>query len=256
MTQLLLLPDPRPLVERLGAEFFRRAPETPGVYLMRDAAGTVLYVGKAKDLRKRLASYRVANPDRMPRRRLRLLHAAVCIELQKCADEPAALARESQLLRALRPRFNRAGTWAGLPRFLGWRLTEEGLEIAVHPAMQDGWRVHGPMGAGAVPLRAALVRLLWCVIHPERGLSGMPQGWFRGRCGNVATIPRHGAPPAVLEESQAFLAELSSGDPNGFDQWVRERASLQSHPFEKAVREADLETLSEFFASHLRSARF
>ena len=47
MTQMLLFPDPRPLVERLGAEFFRQAPERPGVYLMRDAADTVLYVGKA-----------------------------------------------------------------------------------------------------------------------------------------------------------------------------------------------------------------
>ena len=54
MPQLLLFPDPRPLVERLGADFFRQAPNHPGVYLMRDASDTVLYVGKAKSLRKRL----------------------------------------------------------------------------------------------------------------------------------------------------------------------------------------------------------
>src|SRR5712671_4839036 len=113
MTQMLLLPDPRPLVDRLGPEFFRQAPERPGVYLMRDAADTVLYVGKAKNLRKRLASYRVANPDRMRRRQLRLLRAVSRIELQELPDEPAALARESELLRSLRPRFNRAGTWPG-----------------------------------------------------------------------------------------------------------------------------------------------
>jgi len=56
MTQMLLFADPQPLVERLGPDFFRRAPERPGVYLMRDAAATVLYVGKAKNLRRRLAS--------------------------------------------------------------------------------------------------------------------------------------------------------------------------------------------------------
>src|SRR5689334_10755834 len=113
MSQMLLFPDPRPLVERLGQEFFREAPQCPGVYLMRDSADVVLYVGKARNLRKRLCSYRVANPDRMPRRHLRLVRAVARIELQQCADEHAALARESALLRTLRPKFNRAGTWPG-----------------------------------------------------------------------------------------------------------------------------------------------
>jgi excinuclease UvrABC nuclease subunit len=40
---------------------------------MQDAAGLVLYVGKAKNLRQRLGHYRVANPDRLGRRQLRLL---------------------------------------------------------------------------------------------------------------------------------------------------------------------------------------
>src|SRR5258706_1199300 len=102
MPQLLLLPDPRPLVERLGQQFFRQAPESPGVYLMRDAADAVVYVGKAKNLRKRLGSYRVANPERLKRRQLRLLHSVASIELQECADEPSALARESELLLSLR----------------------------------------------------------------------------------------------------------------------------------------------------------
>ena len=39
--QMLLFPDPRPLVERLGKNFFLQVPESPGVYLMRDVADTV-----------------------------------------------------------------------------------------------------------------------------------------------------------------------------------------------------------------------
>src|SRR5204863_6092952 len=97
--QRLLFPDAKPLVERLGREFFWALPEGPGVYLMRDAADSVLYVGKAKNLRKRVSSYRVANPDRLARRHLRLLHAVTRIEVQKCADEAAALNREAELLR-------------------------------------------------------------------------------------------------------------------------------------------------------------
>jgi excinuclease UvrABC nuclease subunit len=40
---------------------------------MRNGTGAVLYVGKAKNLRQRLGSYRVANPERVPRRHLRLM---------------------------------------------------------------------------------------------------------------------------------------------------------------------------------------
>lgn len=122
MAQLLLFPDPRPLVEKLGADFFRHAPESAGVYLMRDAGETVLYVGKARNLRKRLTYYRVANPDRIPRRHLRLLRAVQQIQFELCLDESSALARESELLRSLRPRFNRAGTWPG--GYVGNRKTE------------------------------------------------------------------------------------------------------------------------------------
>ena len=111
MGQLLLLPDPRPLDERLGSAFFREAPRSPGVYLMRDAADRVLYVGKAKDLRQRLNHYRVANPDRMARRHLRMVRHVSRIEFQLCANEADALRQEARLIRTLRPKFNRAGTW-------------------------------------------------------------------------------------------------------------------------------------------------
>lgn len=107
--QLWLFPPPRPLVERLGEDFFRALPEVPGVYLMCGEAEGVLYVGKARNLRKRLASYRVANPERLPRRIIRLLHLVRRIELDVCASESAACDREELLICVLQPRFNRAG---------------------------------------------------------------------------------------------------------------------------------------------------
>lgn len=69
----------------MGEAFFRNLPQTPGVYLMYGAGDAVLYVGKARCLRHRLSSYRVANPDRLPLRLLRLLHRGerICWEMHQ-----------------------------------------------------------------------------------------------------------------------------------------------------------------------------
>ena len=107
--QLWLFPPPQPLVERLGKDFFRGLPTQPGVYFMCGADPGVLYVGRAKNLRKRLSSYRVANPERLSRRMIRLLYRVNRIEYDVCADEPAAQRREEMLICVLSPRFNRAG---------------------------------------------------------------------------------------------------------------------------------------------------
>jgi excinuclease UvrABC nuclease subunit len=107
--QLWLFPPARPLVERFGEEFFRQLPRRPGVYLLCGPQEGVLYVGRAKDLRRRLSSYRVANPERMSRRIIRLLRRTTRIEYDECPDETAARHREELLICVLAPSFNRVG---------------------------------------------------------------------------------------------------------------------------------------------------
>ena len=121
--QLWLFDPPKPLVERLGEDFFAMLPTGPGVYLMCGESEGVLYVGKARNLRKRLSSYRVANPERLPRRIVRLLYQVRRIEWDECASEAAASEREELLICVLAPKFNAAGkVWedktrkAGMPR--------------------------------------------------------------------------------------------------------------------------------------------
>lgn len=109
VTQLWLFPPPRPLVERFGANYFRELPAQPGVYYFCAAEAGVLYVGKARNLRKRLGSYRVANPERLPRRLIRLLNQTTRIEFDVCLNEAHAIWREAELIGALLPKFNRAG---------------------------------------------------------------------------------------------------------------------------------------------------
>jgi excinuclease UvrABC nuclease subunit len=179
----------------------------------------------------------------MPRRHLRLLRAVVRIELEECADESAALARESELLRALKPKFNRAGTWPGKPRFLVWRCAEAKFELAVTESPSPEERQLGPLGSGAVFLRVVLARLLWFAVHPERGFAGMPAGWAHGRLENPAVI--HGS--ADYDAVNQIVSQLFSGRVDAFCQWIQANLKDGLHPFEKAAVEADLEFIKDFF---------
>jgi predicted GIY-YIG superfamily endonuclease len=249
MPQTLLFPDPRPLVERLGSDFFRTAPECPGVYLMRDGGDAVLYVGKAKNLRKRLASYRVANPQRLAPRHLRLLRAVTRIELRPCNDEFSALESEASLLRTLRPVFNRAGTWPGPPRYLAWQLRRDSLALAVLESAEPGWHCYGPLGAKATTVRAALARLLWCALNPNAGVSGLPEGWFAGRLVRIASLSLVWLPAPDHVRLTSSIDDFLSGLGGSFCEWISEWTNGWTHPVDLAVREADLETITRFVAS-------
>jgi len=78
-------------------------PDTPGAYLFRDRHGAVLYVGKAKSLRKRLASY--FGRDLAPRTQA-MVDAAASVEWIVTDGEVAALMMEYNLIKEHRPRFN------------------------------------------------------------------------------------------------------------------------------------------------------
>jgi len=82
-----------------------RYPTAPGVYLMKDDAGKVLYVGKAKELRKRLRSYQQAGRDSRPQIRF-LLERAVQVETIVTDSEKEALLLENTLIKQYRPRYN------------------------------------------------------------------------------------------------------------------------------------------------------
>ena len=241
MGQMLLFADPRPLVERLGTEFFRTIPQEPGVYLMRDRVGIVIYVGKAKNLRKRLASYRVANPEWMRSRHLRLLHTVERIELQTCDSESAALAKESALLRNLRPRFNRAGTWPGKPKWVGCRCTELRLEFSVSEQALTGWHSYGPLGTSAYVLRAALARLLWRVL-PEIGL---PCGWSGAPQRETLCVSGRPLSPIQAETMTNHVQALFLGDVSSFTAWILQCTSSCIHPFEIITRDLDLEDVAK-----------
>src|SRR3954449_6679747 len=83
----------------------RLAPTSPGVYRMLNAAHDVLYVGKAKNVRNRLASYARVSAVQ-PARILRMIAATARVEIVSTPTETEALLLEANLIKQLRPRFN------------------------------------------------------------------------------------------------------------------------------------------------------
>ena len=80
------------------------APSSPGVYRMLDAAGEVLYVGKAKNIRKRILAY--TRPTGHDTRIERVIAATSSVEFVSTGTETEALLLEANLIKRLRPRFN------------------------------------------------------------------------------------------------------------------------------------------------------
>jgi excinuclease ABC subunit C len=126
-------------------------PHRPGVYLMKDRFGTVIYVGKARDLRKRVSSY--FQPSRRMGWDLKLnalVDAAHDLDTYTVRSEPEALLLEGKLIKEYQPRYNisfrddkrflliKINLNDPIPRFMLARLRQD-----------DGARYFGPFAHAA-----------------------------------------------------------------------------------------------------------
>src|SRR5258708_3250063 len=136
-------------------------PHKPGIYLMKDRFGTVIYVGKARDLRKRVSQY--FHPSRRQGWDLKLnalIEAIHDFDVHIVRNEPEALLLESKLIKEFHPRYNisfrddkrfillKVNLNDPIPRFTFTRLKQE-----------DGARYFGPFtDSGAARRTLAFAR--------------------------------------------------------------------------------------------------
>ena len=135
-------------------------PETPGVYIYKDASGRIIYVGKARNLRKRVLSY-FRPPDQITAKTAAMLRHARTIEFLNTTTEKDALLLEASLIKKHRPHYNislrddkqyimfRLSTKAPFPR----------LEIVRRMKKRDAAQYFGPYTSGMA------ARETWKTIH-------------------------------------------------------------------------------------------
>lgn len=90
---------------KFGKDFVANVPTTAGVYLFR-TADRVIYVGKAKNLRRRIATYRNTTRRKVHRKQRTIVRDATSLEIRQLASEREALLVENELIRTLRPKHN------------------------------------------------------------------------------------------------------------------------------------------------------
>ena len=156
--------------QRFGVDFLAGVPTAPGVYRFLDAAGALLYVGKAGSLRRRLAQYRTAGRKKNERKRRALVKAAATITWEVCASDLAASLTEIRLIQTLRPRRNVASAFPFLYPYIGIRV--DGREtffcLTTGPEAFPSFELHGAFRSRDATGEAfhALARLLRFVGHP------------------------------------------------------------------------------------------
>ena len=135
-------------------ERLKSVPDRPGCYLMRDRRGVIIYVGKAKSLRRRVSSYFRAGARHPPKVRS-MVETVWDFEFMTVKNEAESLLTEAALIKKYKPRFNvlmrddkrylalRADPTAAWPRFACCRIVRD-----------DGARYFGPFPSAPV-VRAA-----------------------------------------------------------------------------------------------------
>jgi excinuclease ABC subunit C len=186
-----------------GPDFVATLPGAPGVYRMYDAQEQLLYVGKAKDLRKRVAAY-FLRPVLDPRLQA-MVSKVARMEITVTRTEAEALVLESQLIKALKPHYNillRDGK--GYP-FLRLTLQHPFPRLSIHRGKPtEGARDFGPFPSGEA------VRDSLSLLQKTFQLRNCDESYFRHRSRPCLqySIGRCSAPCVGFIEASAYREQV------------------------------------------------
>jgi excinuclease ABC subunit C len=203
-------------------EKIRALPDGPGVYLMKDRLGRIIYVGKAKSLKKRVSTYFQAGRERALRHQPKirtLIELIADLEILEVKSEPEALLLEGKLIKQWRPKYNtdftddkrfllvRIDLEAELPRFVLTRFKKDtrsryfgpfahsGLlrkTLALHaPEIRRAPRRHHPQ---KIPPTAPGSSTMMCAPSSTAGPTSVTTAEYRERVDRSLRLPRRQEP--------------------------------------------------------------
>jgi len=192
----------------------KRYPAGPGCYLLKDAAGKVLYVGKAVNLRKRLSSY--FRPRSRDRRTARLAARVADVEVILVRTEVESLLLENNLIKLYQPPYNRLlkGEDTGyfyivltaeeLPRLAPYRKGRLNQELGDAPIAQYfGPYASGPFRDRLLQLAVEAFQLRTCQVLPARACLR----YHMHKCGGICEARVSAADyAAAVRRATAFLS--------------------------------------------------
>ena len=229
-----------------------KLPTASGVYLMKDAKGAPLYIGKAENLRRRTRDHFLQRQAFHARQALELLER---IDVIETGSEFAALLLESRLIAKHRPPYNSHGTKAAGYHYVKLSAEEYPRLYATPNLRDDGSYYAGPFRKaslarrfvdcvnGAYPLRT-------CAHLPRSGREHACQRAGTGACLSPCSRPLNGEYAAVVADVRRVL----EGHADDLDRRLVERQTVlvQALAFEQAAR---LQNQRETLARAARGVR-
>jgi predicted GIY-YIG superfamily endonuclease len=170
---------------KFGAEFLESLPGSPGVYLVYDREDELIYVGKAKNLKRRLSQYRNTMRRKKHRRMRGIVRAAARIEIQCAKTDFDACLTEMTLIQKHRPCWNIVGAYSFLYPLIGIRSANGNIDFCMTTTPEavlkeyPGFEFHGAFRSRRITGDAffALMRLLRFIGHvnPSNRRSRIPK---------------------------------------------------------------------------------
>ena len=194
---------------RSAAAKVREFPQTPGVYLMKDSAGRVIYVGKAKSLRSRAGSY-FNQGAKEEWRTAPWIHEICDIDYIECESEVDALLLESRLVKDIQPKHNKELKDDKTFPYLMITTREDFPRVEVTREPKDrGVKLYGPFAnagdlRGAVQVLQRIFKFRTCSLDIDAGDKKWK--WFRPCL--LASIDQCTAPCNLRIDKEAYRRDI------------------------------------------------